>query len=58
MGLIGGHQVQHSFRFQDLGLELGDLGVGERFVEVNCFGHYSSYFEGEDAYGLLWKLVF
>jgi hypothetical protein len=29
VGLIGGDQVQHSLRFQDLGLELGDLGIGE-----------------------------
>uniref|UniRef100_A0A2N9HM75 Reverse transcriptase Ty1/copia-type domain-containing protein n=1 Tax=Fagus sylvatica TaxID=28930 RepID=A0A2N9HM75_FAGSY len=29
VGLIGGDHVQHSLRFQDLGLELGDLGIGE-----------------------------
>uniref|UniRef100_A0A2N9I712 Uncharacterized protein n=1 Tax=Fagus sylvatica TaxID=28930 RepID=A0A2N9I712_FAGSY len=29
VGLIGGDQVQHSLRFQDLSLELGDLGIGE-----------------------------
>ena len=29
VGLIGGDQVQHSLRFQDLSLELGDLEIGE-----------------------------
>ncbi|GMY12687.1 hypothetical protein FCV25MIE_07926 [Fagus crenata] len=29
VGLIGGDQVQHSLRFQDLGLELGDLEIDE-----------------------------
>ena len=31
VGLIGGDQIQHSLRFQDFGLELGDLGIGEGF---------------------------
>jgi hypothetical protein len=57
VGLIGGDHVQHSLRFQDLGLELGDLGIGEWFVEVNGLWNYGSDLEREDAYGLLKDLV-
>lgn len=32
-----------------MGCEVGEVGVGEGAVEVDCFGHDVGYFEGKDA---------